>query len=167
MLCDNCDNSDAVFHFTDFSNDSRNEIHLCMNCAKNIKLNSLHQNDMQLIKENERTNGEGGIICINCGLTTKELIYSGRPGCPSCYKYFNSVFNTISANNIKKYSGKKPSNYIEIMDIGHVPALNESQIGLSNSEAHLDEELKRAVIEERYEDAAKLRDKLIEVRKSE
>ncbi len=165
MLCEKCNNSEAFIHFTESSDNIRSEFQFCMKCAKNIKINPQQQNNLFSETNDDSLIGLDGIICLNCGLTTRELIYDGRPGCPSCYKYFNSVFNTIPENNnIKKYSGKKPINYIEVFDSqGDIPKINNSCIELSDSKTKLEEELKRAVIEERYEDAAKLRDKIKEV----
>jgi protein arginine kinase activator len=169
MLCEKCDNCEALFHLTEISNDIQSELHFCMKCAKNLKINSNWQDNSFSSINNNSLSGESGIACLNCGLTTKELIYDGRPGCPSCYKYFNSVFNSISENNnIRKFSGKKPSNYIEIFNFQDTtPALNKSYIELLDSKVKLEDELKRAIIEERYEEAAILRDKIKEVIESE
>jgi protein arginine kinase activator len=169
MLCEKCDNSEVLFHLAEISNDIQSELHFCMKCAKNLKINSKWQvNSFSSIKNNS-LGGETAIACLNCGLTTEELIYDGRPGCPSCYKYFNSVFNSISENNnIKKFSGKKPVNYIEIFDfLDTPPALKNLNIELLDSKVKLEEELKKAISEERYEEAAILRDKIKEVIESE
>ncbi len=172
MFCDECENSEAIFHFTEIANNNQSELHLCMRCAKNIDLNSNIQNhtvsltnmfsflcDESIIIE------ESGTVCPNCGLSVAELSWEGRPGCPDCYKYFRSLFNKLfSGNNIKnKYSGKIPVNYIEIMN-NQNPALNNNKSDHIYSSSVLEEELKKAVLEERYEDAAVLRDRIKDVK---
>jgi protein arginine kinase activator len=169
MLCEKCDNPEALFYLTEISNDIQSELYFCMKCAKNLKVNSKWENNSFSSIDNNTLSGENGITCLNCGLTTGELIYDGRPGCPSCYKYFNSVFNSISENNnIKKFSGKKPLHYIEIFEFKDTTLLlHHNFVESLDSKAKLEEELKRSIIEERYEEAAILRDKIKEVLKSE
>lgn len=171
MLCERCDNFEATFHLTEISNNVQNELHLCSRCAKNINFNSditgnlITLRSLSAIIADDAINNENNTMCLKCGLTDVELTLNGRPGCPSCYKYFKSILETISGNNNKKkYSGKKPFNYVEVMDsLGTTPILNSINTESLMSKQEMEEELKVAVIEERYEDAAKLRDKIKEV----
>jgi protein arginine kinase activator len=168
MLCEKCDNSDVLYHLAEVPDDIQNEMYFCMKCKKNLQINHSQPNNAFSFN-NEGSDCDAGIKCINCGLTSPELIYDGRPGCPSCYKYFNSVFGSVSKNsNEKKYTGKKPSNYVEILNNKNaIPEINNNYFDLLDTKYKLEEKLKMAVIEERYEDAAILRDKIKEVIESE
>ncbi len=169
MLCEKCDNSDVLYHLAEVPDDIQNEMYFCMKCKKNLQINQTQPNNAFSPIGNDESVPDLGIKCTNCGLTTSELIYDGRPGCPSCYKYFNSVFGSIPENgNVKKYTGKKPSNYVEILNNKNaIPEINKNYFDLLESKYKLEKELKMAVIEERYEDAAILRDKIKEVIESE
>lgn len=172
MLCQRCKNCEAVFHFTDITNNVQTELHLCNKCAGDISFESNLQNNtlylktmFSLIKDNdiELDDFETKTICLNCGLTDMEFNLDRKPGCPSCYKYFKSIIDTISENKKPHKYRKIPHNYVEVMAFRD--DLSDRNIGKSNSvkPVDLEEELRIAVNEERYEDAAVLRDKIKEV----
>ena len=70
--------------------------------------------------------------CDSCGSTFEDIIDTGRYGCPNCYDVFEDRMDPI----LKKLQGAQSK-----MDT-------------------LQEELKKAIKEERYEDAAKIRDEI-------
>jgi protein arginine kinase activator len=172
MFCEECDNSEATFHFTEISDNNQNELHLCMNCAKNINLNpdsNTHDHPLSLTTmlsflNDETVENETSATCPECGLTGVELSWHGRPGCPGCYKYFKTMLTKLVSGNkrMNKYSGKRPVNFLEIMTDIKILARDENYKSI-NSSAELAEELNKAVFEERYEEAAKLRDRIREV----
>ena len=169
MLCERCLDSEALFHFTWISHNTQKELHLCLNCAKEMKIDSPDSPDNILLSYEGFMEGEYAMTCLSCGLTTKELIYDGRPGCPVCYKYFNAVFSTISENtSLKKYTGKKPENYKDIFDFQELNSVEEKNNSeFLSSKSRIEKQLKKALADERYEDAAKFRDALKEVTESE
>jgi len=89
------------------------------------------------------------IVCPKCGWTLTQLMEKARLGCPECYE----TFKEFIAPTLGKYHagsqhvGKKPKKLSEIMPL-------ENQI------ASLEEKLKNAISEERYEDATVLRDQI-------
>jgi len=110
---------------------------------------------------------ESDCVCPDCGLTGIEISWDMRPGCPTCYKYFNSILAHNYANSpAGKYSGKRPVNYIEVMEHGStmIPA---NKVTLKKELTELEEDMRMAVLEERYEDAAVLRDRIKEVKRVE
>jgi protein arginine kinase activator len=164
MLCEKCNNSEALSHLTEISNDIQSELYFCIKCSKNMHINR-QQNILFSVNSDNKSDNDVNIKCINCGLTTTELIYDGRPGCPSCYKYFQSFFRQFyEISKTKKYNGKKPANYVEISeDQNNISEINKNYFDSLDSNGKLENELKTAVLEERYEDAAIIRDKLKEV----
>ena len=172
MLCERCKNYDAVFHFNNVSNNVQTELHLCNKCAGDINFETRDHKDPLYLKtmfspinNDDLNNNENRIICMNCGLTDMEFTLYQKPGCPSCYKYFKSIISTLSKTGKQiRQSGKRPHNYIEV--IAFRDDLSDQNKGRNLFAKHFDleEELRIAVIEERYEDAAVLRDKIKEAK---
>jgi protein arginine kinase activator len=164
MLCEKCNNSEALSHLTEISNDFQSELYFCIKCSRKSQANMQH-NILFTLNTDEKSESDKNKKCPNCGLTTEELIYDGRPGCPVCYKYFYSFFGSINESSlIKKNSGKKPLNYVEIYEgKSNIQEVNKTYFDLLDSKSKLENGLKTAILEERYEDAAVIRDKLKEV----
>jgi protein arginine kinase activator len=94
--------------------------------------------------------GEGPATeCPRCGLTTEQLKKSGRVGCSHCYKVFSEGLLSIIKAMHKGVSHE-----------GKAPAHLAERRALGERRRSLREQMESAVREERYEDAAKLRDAL-------
>jgi protein arginine kinase activator len=87
--------------------------------------------------------------CTNCGFTEAELKKTGRLGCSVCYKTFAEPLGGILRGMHKgvKHTGK-------------VPERLEKKLARENEIRGLTSDLRRAVVEEQYETAASLRDKI-------
>ncbi len=179
MKCEGCARREATVHLTEIIKEVKSEFHLCEICAKDIRLNLRLQNSSDSLQEilsyidNENSNE---IIsnenCMNCGLTYIDFRRDMKTGCPACYNYFNEHLVSVISHHHgeKKYKGKKPANYknidytfeeIDILQSGlDKTDMPDNIIGLK-------EKLKFAVSEERYEDAAKLRDRVRELERVE
>lgn len=169
MLCERCDKKEATFHLTEIRDEIKSEFHLCEICARQFRENSEKDNSLfpvrdmlNLLDIDEDNNGH---LCAVCGLTESEYAEKGRLGCPSCYSYLRS-FKKINGKYYgdMKYNGKKPLNYLKITpvrntlpDTGALSTVKDEDI------SKLKVELENAVEEERYEDAARLRDIIREV----
>ena len=96
--------------------------------------------------------------CNKCGLTYDEFTQSGKFGCENCYETFNEKINHLVKNlhGSSMHIGRKPK-YIKenVMDIKP-----ESDNKEESKLQKLNKELKQAIKEERYEDAAKIRDEI-------
>lgn len=188
MLCQNCGKNEANVRYTQIINGEKKEMILCGDCAKKLGINNfkinmpIHfsnfledlfddYNDEQLLpsfikeKHNE---------CKNCGELYNEFIKTSLLGCPECYDMFgdrlDTVLKNIQGNNI--HVGRKPLNIAEKMnnigenDIKQKGAKTdknptpEKVSQKSNDLAKLQDELNQAIKEERYEDAAIIRDKI-------
>ena len=156
MLCQRCLKRDAQFHSYRINNNELIDVHLCSRCAEindnqdenngiDDKLHSLLEVLLNANVYNE--NSAPMLRCENCGTTLKEFEKNGLVGCPTCYESFSDV---IFKEKEKSYStdtgnkrGKSGSTFIE----------------------RLEKRLKRAVENEDFEEAAKIRDKIRDLEK--
>ena len=164
MFCENCEKREATVHLTEIVKNIKSEYHLCEVCAKNIKLNLKLRDYSDSLQEiltflDEEKIETGDNCCLNCGLTLAEFKKQNKTGCPYCCHYLGSeISNTIEG---KKHTGKKPDNFVDIEKNNETHRLlnllkEEPELKISADE--LKEKLEIAVSEERYEDAAILRD---------
>lgn len=193
MLCQNCGKNEANVRYTQIINGEKKEMILCGDCAEKLGINNFKINmpihfsnfledlfddysDEQLLpsfikeKHNE---------CKSCGELYNEFIKTGLLGCPECYDMFedrlDSVLKNIQGNT--KHVGRKPLNIAEKMNnIGEnnvnqkgkkadIKATSEKENSKTNDLENLQEELNKAIKEERYEDAAIIRDKIKKLNK--
>lgn len=88
-------------------------------------------------------------VCPTCGSDDAAFRSSGRFGCPDCYDAFGSVLVDV----LKRV---QPG----LSHEGKVPVCGEQRKAARITSDHLRRELESAVREERFEDAAVLRDQL-------
>ena len=91
--------------------------------------------------------------CTLCGSTFDELCSEGKAGCPVCY----SVFREELAPTLGRLHGSATHR-------GRAPSKQRAKKMRENELACLEKQLKKAVSEEKYEDAAVLRDKIRDLR---
>lgn len=165
MLCERCQNEEASIHLTEIIKDVKSEVHLCENCARNIGLNSKLSNFSLSVPEmlsfldiSEVDESGDDLKCKTCGMTFVEYNKNGKLGCPECYQYLKvSLDNVIlSYHGEKRHIGKFPAEYSE----SAIQELEDIEIESGESLEDLKEELKKAIDDERYEDAAILRDRI-------
>ena len=102
--------------------------------------------------------------CDNCNMTYDEFVNKGKFGCPKCYDTFSSKIDSIlkRLHGSNRYIGKKALNSKNINVIKE-EKLEERK---ENTELEkLQNDLKKAIAEERYEAAAVLRDKINNLKK--
>ena len=156
ISCDLCP-SKATVYFTQIIDGKMQKVNLCEKCAKEKGVTdptgfaladllfgigqqqSLARPAAKRVEE-----------CPSCGLTAEMLKKSGRVGCAECYKVFSESLQSILRAMHKGtcHTGKVPHRYVE---------RREKALKLDN----LRKELDQAVHDERFEDAARLRDEII------
>ncbi len=168
MLCDNCKQKEASIHYTQVINDSKIELNLCDDCAKKkgmpmkttLSVNDIFQGllDMTLgLSPNYLDSGSmktETARCDNCGMSFEEFRETGMFGCNICYSTFNTQLNKI----IKSMQAN-------VKHTGKLPIKMGSALIKERTIENFKTELETAINEERYEDAAKLRDQIRELRK--
>ena len=175
MMCENCGQMKANVKYTQIVNGVKKEMHLCENCAAELGIGNVNMNfDMPFDFSNffgellnEYNDGfmpslamPKTLTCDKCGLTFDDFIESGKFGCPNCYETFEERIDPI----LKRLHGG--NRYIG-RNVKTANPENELKIDGKNEEKKEDNridtlkrELKKMIKEEKYEEAAKLRDEI-------
>lgn len=156
MLCQNCNRSDAHVHLKRIINGEAAEVHLCASCASAFGVSDAVSAfagfeeipGSMLSSSGARINAKA-IRCETCGFTFEDIMRTGMPGCPECYRVFSRRLRPVMAklHGRAEYQGKVPPGIKE--DARREDALGE-----------LKEKLARAIREENFELAAVLRDEI-------
>lgn len=171
MKCERCKKNDATIHLSEIVKDVKSEVHLCEHCAKDVGLNTRGPGFSFSLPEmltfmnvDELVDYSDGQICSTCGCSFPEYKREGKLGCPDCYIYLENRIEGIISDYYgeKKYSGKVPFNRNFTFDKPDHTTSTKSGYSVSELKA----ELERAVQEERYEEAALLRDRINDITRS-
>lgn len=153
MKCDLCDNKANVF-LTQIVNGKMQKVNLCEGCAKEKGVTdptgfALADLLFGIGEEEAVAGAPSGDACPTCGTTAEELRKSGRVGCANCYQVFSEGLDSLlrAMHKGTRHKGRVPDHLVERMS-------------LRERKRRLDEEMDKAVREERFEDAAKLRDEI-------
>lgn len=155
MLCDFCHKNEATIHLTQVIEDSVKKVHLCAECAAKGGLNlkePISITDLLLglgkAADAKEAGGEAERACPRCGMRPSDFKKKGRLGCADCYEAFSAELMTLikGMHRSDRHKGKVPT---KVRD-----AEPREDI------AELERKLEQAVAEERYEEAAQLRDRL-------
>lgn len=156
MLCTNCGLKEANFHYKQIVNGKRTEQHLCGECAS--KLGYIAQGDMldfssilnDFISMPSFVPAAGEVrACPVCRTTFDEFKKTGLLGCDKCYDEFRNVIEST-------LSQIQPSTVHK----GKLSGAAGEKIQKQNELSEMKERLKRAIIDEKYEEAAVIRDKI-------
>jgi protein arginine kinase activator len=171
MFCDNCKENEASVHYQEIINGKTNEIHLCEKCAgekgmiaftfqkptsvENLIAGFLDEEDQGITSEKDK---KAVKVRCKCGWTNVDFRKTGYLGCPLCYSTFKKsltpLLRRIHGNN--KHIGKIPGK-IPVKEKIVEKNIVEKDI---NNAIKLKEKLQVCIKEERYEEAAKIRDEI-------
>jgi protein arginine kinase activator len=162
MLCSICKEREATLYYTNIVDGKAKNINLCNECAKAKGINpavgvsetigfSLADQLLGLGASQEIEQAAGGVElkCPRCGYSQEDFKKSGRLGCPECYKVFSEGLE-----------GLLKSMHKGIKHIGKVPEALRHTRDLSDRLKTLQKRLTKAIDEEDFEQAAKLRDEI-------
>lgn len=168
----------ATVHFTQIINNEMKNIDLCDECAEKNGLFESKGSPLAMLAElGESLFGEvkhnisalSGLICSSCGCTPMMFKETGRLGCSNCYKDLKLIVDKLIENSQKGkcHVGKKirnQENSFVNTDMPEVIDLSKSKKSKKEDSQKLLKDLKckleQAISDERYEDAAKLRDEI-------
>jgi len=159
MKCDKCKKNEANFHKVSNINGKVSEIHLCSECAKSSKEFNLNE-DFEIFNANSRNFLNNFMSDFNSTFS-----YFTSPMLNSFLDFDNFLEDELFTTN-KFLENKKPIKG----EYESKEKVKENVESLTNNEKislelqKLDLQLKKAVVEERYEDAIKLRDKIKELK---
>lgn len=178
MLCENCKKREANVRYSENINGVKKELHLCEECSK--KLGITEKMDFRM-PSLDFSNLFGSFLedfssssdfipllsdvkqikCDSCNSSFDDIINTGRYGCANCYDVFEDRMDPI----LKKLQGANRHN-------GRLGKISDNKLKFEKGEENIPEktpenklkklqnELKQAIKEERYEDAAKIRDEI-------
>ena len=167
MKCTHCHEREATTHIKKNINGKREEMHLCSECAKELGvMNEFNFEPFSMDSFFGNLLGAGAAAlnslagvdrCTYCGSSFNDVVSSGQVGCAHCYdKFEDLLFPSIEKlHGRAKHIGKSVT-YTEESE----PAAQEEPAAAGSELDKLKAELKKAVKEQRFEDAAVLRDKI-------
>lgn len=153
MKCQSCDQS-ATVHLTEIVNGKKKEKHFCQECAEKQEL--LKQQELNLTAILQSVIGQhvGGqadelsrLTCPSCGIKYMEFKAAGRCGCPNDYQVFREPLLPLLE---RIHRG--------VRHVGKVPPHALQHAALQTELRDLRQQLRIAVEQEAYEEAARLRD---------
>ncbi len=165
MLCNNCGKREATFHCRQIINGEKSEQHLCSECARELgymnsqdsifgqsgmfDFSSILSDFLSLPSFAQASIGTSR--CPSCSTTLDEFRKTGLLGCDRCYDEFENIVEST-------LSSIQPSTVHK----GRIAGKNGKKIQKKNELDEMKEQLKRAILDEKYEEAAVLRDKIKE-----
>jgi len=162
MQCEICGKAPAVITYTEHREDTVRTLRLCQKCAEERGLHiSLTTKKFALAEPlaalaealiSDDKEGVGALCCRNCELPFSTFASTGRLGCAECYDSFAVQLKPL----LRKAHGSTTH-------VGKAPAKDGPQVKKKKELRALQEALERAVKRERYEEAARIRDKIREL----
>lgn len=158
MMCDQCGEKEAKVKIVKIVNGQQTVKHLCEDCARaqnelpfgNLSLSlpdllsDLLKVDSPVKHYQEQTLGPR---CPKCGLSWHDFQSRSRLGCEQCYQTFRPQLLPL----IRRLHG-------HVEHRGQVPHTQEAALQQRKALKQLRMKLQEAIVEERFEDAARFRD---------
>ena len=187
MLCENCGKKEANVRYEENINGRVRTLNLCEECSKKLGIGNIDFNmpidfssffgefleDFSEPDFMPLLNSMKSLKCNTCGYTFDDIINNGKLGCSDCYDVFSDRLDPIikkiqGANRHVGRIGKVIDNKIDEKlnnkkDKENIENMEKDSTKNSKNQnilEELQEKLKDAIKDERYEDAAKLRDEI-------
>ena len=152
MLCDKCKKRNATVMYKQTVNGVSEQMALCSECANQMSIGGLFDDDFNFFGSlftGGSTLPAEEKVCTLCGSTFEQIARDGKVGCAKCYEIFEDRLRP----SIERLHGR----------VGHVgrkpkgtPQMNEKTDKIKT----LKEKLAKAIQNENFEEAAKLRDEI-------
>ncbi len=158
LKCDFC-SKPATVHLTQIVNNKVHKVDLCEECAqkKGVTDPSVSSLADLLIKAslNPESAAGAGVRCEQCGFTQSDFKKHGRFGCPACYDAFHTMLEPLLEGMHKgtAHAGKIPHTALNRKTL--YDRLTQLELGLTE-----------AIKSERYEEAARYRDEINQVKQA-
>ena len=180
MLCQKCNKKEANVKYTEIINGEKKEMMLCEECSHILGLDNMNFNmpiDFSSffggLLEDDCSSSEymplfqkvKELRCNNCNMTYDDFVNKGKLGCEECYSVFSNKIDNIlkRLHGDNKHTGRKYVNKNMERNLNNVGAncvRPQKETTQENKLEKLQKDLKKAIAEERYEDAAKIRDQI-------
>ena len=168
MKCQNCKKEEAVIKYYENVNGEKSEVMLCNSCAESLNLidfpdmlSYFFSNYPKELLVNEYTKK----VCDKCLFTFDDYLKTGLFGCSSCYRAFNDRIDIL----LNRINEKKRNVAIENRLKGKILKKVYTNVKDKKQDTDISDiidinKLKNLLIlsikEEKYEDAAKIRDRI-------
>ena len=154
MICDVCKHNQATVFLTQIVDGKMQKVNLCEGCSKEKGVTdptgfALADLLLGLGAAQAMEGGASAQKCPVCGFSQQDFKKTGRLGCASCYETF--------ADGL---AGLLKGMHKGTRHVGKVPARLRRNIEREQEMKNLHRDLRRAVAEENYEGAARLRDQI-------
>ena len=175
MKCDNCGKNEANVRYLRNINGVKQEMNLCEECSKKLGITDsfnmpidfssfwggffedFENSDLMQLMEPSKP-----IKCMGCNSSFEDIINSGKFGCPECYDTFQTQIDSLmnklhGSNRHLGRLGKADKAKVQDNNISNVSNTEKTQ---ASQIEKLKQELKELIKEEKYEEAAKVRDEI-------
>jgi len=157
MKCELCNDQEATIHLTQVVDGVVKKVHLCEKCAAQsgfdvqgpmsitdilLGMGGEVPEPLPAVKATERS-------CPRCHLRRVDFKKTGRLGCPACYDAFEDQLTPLLRVMHRQERHK-----------GKIPEREKERVQSTNELKALQEQLKQAIAEEKYEEAAHIRDRI-------
>ncbi|WP_038164108.1 UvrB/UvrC motif-containing protein [Verrucomicrobium sp. BvORR106] len=186
MKCDMCDNEATVF-LTQIVDGKMTQVNLCDKCSKEkgvtdptgFQLADFLLGNAAQKKTRQSSAEDDTLACPECGFTRAHLKKIGRMGCPECYQTFGDDMDNMlrAMHKGTRHVGKVPGRQVSVpvptskaerpepatpaaAPAAPKPPPPPAPVSPKKKLADLKAAIELAVMEERYEDAARLRDEV-------
>jgi protein arginine kinase activator len=168
MICQECHERPATFHFTKVINGEKMEVHICEHCAQEnselfmfngssgFSLNNLLTGLLNMESGISKTEGQNVFKsnnvpqCNRCKMTLNQFKKVGRFGCSNCYSTFKSYITPI----LRRVHGGNT------VHAGKIPARIGGDIHIRKQIEDLKKKIHVFITQEEFEQAAKTRDEI-------
>jgi len=165
MLCQNCGKKEASTHIKRIINGETAETHLCVNCAAHLGYSDIFTGfgfnpgeffGNLLVNGQSTPNEAQTLRCAGCASSFDDIARDGKVGCAQCY----ATFYDLLLPSLQRIHGKAAHT-------GKVPRKAGERALINGRIQQLKDALQKAVEQQDYEQAAKLRDEIIDAQKEE
>lgn len=162
MLCERCKKNDATYHVTKIIYNKKADLHLCEQCAREMQeisaafpIQNILSELMGYISQTHEIEKHYEPRCSNCGTYYSEFKKAGLLGCSECYSSFKDELSPV----LKRVQGN-------VKHAGKIPRSRGKARTKKIDMNGLRIMLQKAIENEEYEDAAKIRDEIKKMQNS-
>ena len=168
MLCDECNQNEAIYSVSVMSGGEVVTRHLCPDCMSKMNQNISASNIRGLLSSilsaitGAESSGGGekadapDPVCPTCQTPFSQVTKTGHLGCPACYEAFRDQLQPM----LLQIHGR-------VQHAGRRPLCSEDAQRLRKRQEELTRRLEQAISMEDYETAAALRDRIRSLRAEE
>lgn len=163
MQCEHCHERPATLHFSQYTNGKQYVQHLCHTCAQELGLMDANENypihdllsdlfkmNSALGQHQRASSTHETKTCPSCRMTYAQFTKHYKFGCKDCYETFNLELEPV----LKRVHNGNTAH------VGKVPKRQHAHISKRQQIKTHREKLAQFIEEERFEEAAELRDEI-------